>query len=146
MSRADLIPYTPETSRLARGRTRVCAWCGRFASKGKQWCERHAPGYAGDRRKGDRRNDPASAVRIKTIRDELTAELLLPAVFQAWPPIARIVAVRPRHVRQVLIADVTRAWFARSVGDPAPWAEIVANMRAHGIMRDSDTDISQWRA
>jgi len=138
MSKADLIPFTRETSRMARGRTRLCAWCGRFATKGKEWCERHAPGYAGERRKSEG-GDPA---RLVAARDDFVAERMLSDGLKAWAPIARIVATRPRHTRPVKLLDVVRALVAQAEGDHAPWAEIVAGMRAAGIMRESD---SPWR-
>jgi len=139
MTKADLIPYTPETSRMARARTRQCAWCGRFATKGKEWCERHAPGYAGDRRKSDGAADPAKLIAA---RDDFVAELVLSDGMKSWAPIARIIAMRPRYTRPVKLLDVVRALVAQAEGDHAPWAEIVAGMRAAGIMREND---SPWR-
>jgi len=132
---------TRETTSNMRARTRVCAWCGRFATKGQQWCERHAPGYAGDRRK----SEGGDGARLVAARDDFVAELMLSDGLKSWAPIARIVAMRPRHVRPVKMSHVVRALVSRAEGDHEPWSEIVASMRAHGIMRDSDREFP-WHA
>lgn len=141
MSKADLIPFTSETARKFSGRTRVCAYCGRFALRGFAWCNRHAPGLASTRRK----NEGGDGARLALARDDYVAERALSDGLKSWGPIARIVATRPRHTRPVKMLDVVRALVSRVEGDHAPWSEIVAGMRAHGLMQDSDGDFPQWR-
>jgi len=133
---------TRETAPAVRARTRVCAWCARFALRGKEWCARHAPGYAGDRRESSKRG-PAVTAHLVIARDDYVAERLLPAELAVWAPITRLIAMRPRHTRPVKMFDVMRAFASRAAGDHAPWVEIVAGMRAAGIMREND---SPWRA
>jgi len=144
MSKADLIPFTRETSPIAHARARKCDWCARPSLKGAIWCPRHAPGYAGDRRSAGSNKGGASAARyVSEARDDFVAERMIPAELATWAPIVRLVAIRPRHTRPVKMFDVVRAFASRAAGDHAPWSEIVAGMRAAGIMREGD---SPWHA
>jgi hypothetical protein len=79
-------------------------------------------------------------------RDDFVAERLLPAELKAWAPVASLIAMRPRYTRPVKLFEVMSALGARATGDYAPWSELVAGMRAHGIMGDRDRDFPQWHA
>jgi hypothetical protein len=122
-------------------KARKCQWCGRPASKGAVWCVRHAPGLA-SQRLGRRYHNAASGPRARLIMMESASERILPAELEAWPPIARIIAHRPRHTRPVLLSDVIAALVSRGIGDHEPWAVLVSRMRDTGIMRDRDKDLT----
>lgn len=132
--------FKPETYPAAKARK--CDWCARPSLRGETWCPRHAPGLASNRRE----NKGGNGARLVALRDDYVAESVLSAELKAWAPVARIIAIRPRHTRAVKLVDVVRALVSRASGDHAPWASIVANMREHGFMRDSDRDFAEWRA
>lgn len=137
---------TPATAQAMFARAPKCQWCGKSALKGQAWCKRHAPGLARDRNcKLAFRPETAARHKamISAITTESACERILPAGLESWPPIARIVAHRPRHTRPVKLSEVIAALTARGVGDHAPWADLVHRMRDNGIMRDRDRDIAQ---
>lgn len=134
---------TPGTSHAMRAKFRACQWCGRPAFKGKAWCNRHAPGLARDRNRKQPRDDAPHAARLRVVVTECGCERILPAGLEAWPPIARILAHRPRHTRPVKLGEVVAAMLLRGVGSHEPWADLVHRMRDTGIMREGDRDIAQ---
>jgi len=137
---------TPATSHGMRAKFKRCQWCGRPANKGQPWCKKHAPGLAIERNcKAQRRPEAVArhTLMVRTISTESGCERILPADLEAWPPIARILAHRPRHTRPVKLGEVIAALLLRGIGAPETWADLVHRMRDNGIMRDGDRDIAQ---
>lgn len=139
---------TPATAAAMQARQYRCHWCGRPAMRGHPWCKRHQPGLARERNR-DRRKPEAikqAGARMRVIITECGLERVLTPELEAWPPIARILAHRPRHTRPVMLADVVPALLALAMDDPKPWAAVVHRMRDTGIMRDTDKGFVGWHA
>ena len=136
---------TADNAPAIRAKARQCQWCARNALRLQPWCARHGPGTSKERQQVKQRRAGAGAMG-RAILNECAAERMLPNELEAWAPIARIIAHRPRHTRPVLLADVMQALAALAMDNPDLWVAVVRRMRDTGMMRDSDKGFIGWHA
>lgn len=111
--------------------------------RGVAWCVRHQPGRAEDRRQRSQARQAADTVRLTTVARDVWVERAIAPGVLSWPPIARIVAYRPRHKRPVSIADAVSALVSLAAGDHEPWSLIVSRMRAAGLIEPGDKSLGE---
>ena len=140
MSNRRLI--TPANAGAIQALARRCDYCGRMALRGKPWCSQHGPGRAKQRNPKLGRTATPEVLHLLRVRwGEVAAERLLPTAMLAWPPIERLLVMRPRASRPVRLAALVSALVWASMGRWEAWSDCVSDLRHHGIMKDSDPDI-----